>query len=157
MFTILLLTTGSGTITVGYVFRIGVDDATFYRACSRTRGFGAGLGQQLFRVHHRVEKTRLIREYITDKPAAYFMALEADDATNLASFSRVFSQFQASTGTGLGGHGRVMARLRICLLTWRIRLLRRRLCWSSMNFRTWWRVVRRFLRCCKSFAIRSGP
>lgn len=105
----------------------------------------------------RVEKTRLIREYITDKPAAYFMALEADDATNLASFSRVFSQFQASTGTGLGGHGRVMARLRICLLTWRIRLLRRRLCWSSMNFRTWWRVVRRFLRCCKSFAIRSGP
>lgn len=105
----------------------------------------------------RVEKTRLIREYITDKPAAYFMALEADDATNLASFSRVFSQFQASTGTGLGGHGRVMARLRICLLTWRIRLVRRRLCWSSMNFRTWWRVVRRFLRCCKSFAIRSGP
>ena len=51
----------------------------------------------------RVGKTRLIREYITDKPAVYFMALEADEATNLASCSRVFSQFQASTGTGLAG------------------------------------------------------
>lgn len=51
----------------------------------------------------RVGKTRLIREYIADKPAVYFMALEADEATNLASFSRAFSQFQASTGTGLAG------------------------------------------------------
>ena len=51
----------------------------------------------------RVGKTRLIREYIADKPAVYFMALEADKATNLAGISRAFSQFQTSTGTGLAG------------------------------------------------------
>lgn len=38
----------------------------------------------------RVGKTRLIREYIADKPAVYFMALEADEKTNLNSFPVLF-------------------------------------------------------------------
>lgn len=45
MFMILLITTGLGIITVGHVFRIEVDDAAFYRACSRAGVVGAGLGQ----------------------------------------------------------------------------------------------------------------
>lgn len=49
----------------------------------------------------RVGKTRLIREYIADKPAVYFMALEADKKTNLNSFSRTFSQFLALNEPGL--------------------------------------------------------
>lgn len=39
----------------------------------------------------RVGKTRLIREYIQDKPAVYFMALEADERTNLEGLSRAYT------------------------------------------------------------------
>lgn len=49
----------------------------------------------------RVGKTRLIREYIADKPAMYFMALEADQGANLAGFSRVFAQFQTAPVSGV--------------------------------------------------------
>lgn len=41
----------------------------------------------------RVGKTRLIREYLQDKPSVYFMALEANEATNLEGLARAYATF----------------------------------------------------------------
>jgi len=45
----------------------------------------------------RVGKTRLIREYIANKLAVYFLALEVDEKTNLNSFPVCFPSSKPQT------------------------------------------------------------
>lgn len=46
----------------------------------------------------RVGKTRLIQEYIKNKPAVYFMAIEANAAANLAGMSAALHRYMQQPG-----------------------------------------------------------
>ena len=89
----------------------------------------------------RIGKTTLISKFIEDKPAIFFTAQEANDAINLAAFSRkVYRFFGIPDSTGSFSDWNLSAkRQRSSSLFWRLMnslMRRQKTVLSNRSFRT---------------------